>query len=209
MFFVFGTAGSTSSLQKGQFFCPECNDYKDYDHKKVEKKISLFFIPLIPIEDLGEYIECQQCKGTFKTTVLNHDPKEEENKIRALYFFGTLQIMISVALADGVLHEQEVDEIHKNFQSITGREVEISFINEQIQKLKELKLTPTQIADMLAPHLNDNGREIVLRGAIAISKADGEIQPQELEILHSISKSLLLPKAYANGIFSEENVTLL
>ena len=61
MFFVFGTAGSTSSINSGEFFCPECNDYKKYDHKKVQKKVSLFFVPLALIEDLGDYVECQDC----------------------------------------------------------------------------------------------------------------------------------------------------
>ena len=43
----------------------------------------------------------------------------------------------------------------------------------------------------------------MLRGAIAISKADGVIQNEELVMLHDISKALLLPKTYANGIFGE------
>ena len=63
-----------------------------------------------------------------------------------------------------------------------------------------------QVASALAAHLNDVGKERVLRGAIAISKADGVIQSEELVMLHDISKALLLPKTYANGIFGEEGV---
>jgi len=209
MFFVFGTAGSTSSINTGEFFCPECNEYKKYDHKKVQKKISLFFVPLIPIEDLGDYVECQDCKSTFKKSVLDHDPKAEEEKIRSLYYFGTLDIMISIARADGVLLPEEITEIRNNFESIIGSEVSEEFVNEQLEKSKETNYSPVQVAGALAAHLNDVGKERVLRGAIAISKADGVIQNEELVMLHDISKALLLPKTYANGIFGEEGVKLL
>lgn len=206
MLFVFGTAGSTSSINTGEFFCPECDDYKKYDHKKVQKKISLFFVPLIPIEDLGDYVECQDCKSTYKKSVLDHDPKAEEEKIRSLYYFGTLDIMISIARADGVLLPEEIKEIRNTFESIIGSEVSEEFVNEKLEESKETNYSPVQVATALAAHLNDVGKERVLRGAIAISKADGVIQNEELVMLHDISKALLLPKTYANGIFGEERV---
>jgi len=209
MFLIFGTSGSTSVQDSGQFYCPECDDYKNYEHKKVQKKASLFFIPLIPIEDLGDYVECQDCKSTYKKSVLDHDPKAEEEKIRSLYYFGTLDIMISIARADGVLLPEEITEIRNTFESIIGSEVSEEFVNEQLEKSKETNYSPVQVATALAAHLNDVGKERVLRGAIAISKADGVIQNEELVMLHDISKALLLPKTYANGIFGEEGVKLL
>ena len=39
-----------------------------------------------------------------------------------------------------------------------------------------------------------------------IEEAVGVIQSEELLMLHDISKALLLPKTYANGIFAEEGV---
>ena len=117
--------------------------------------------------------------------------------------------MISIAHADGVLLPEEITEIRNTFESIIGSEVPEEFVNEQIEKSKETNYSPVQVASTLAAHLNDVGKERVLRGAIAISKADGVIQNEELVMLHDISKALLLPKTYANGIFSEEEVKLI
>jgi zinc-ribbon family len=61
---IWGSRGITSSLAKGFFHCPRCDQQRSYDHKKVRRFFTLFFIPLIPLESLGEYVECQFCKGT-------------------------------------------------------------------------------------------------------------------------------------------------
>ena len=79
---IWGSKGRTFTEKNGEFYCPECNGYKNYEYKKVKKYFTLYFVPLFPIEDLGEYIECGSCKSTFKKNVLDHDPKREQEKIR-------------------------------------------------------------------------------------------------------------------------------
>ena len=214
MFFIFGTEGSSSNIGVGEFFCPECSDYKTYQHIKVEKKISLFFIPIFPIEDLGHYIECQNCNSTFKTNVLDYDPKKEEEHIKGMYFLGSLDIMISIAMADKTLKDDEFSTIIFIFKGITGGADEINniplkeFVLNRIDKFKGDNLSSVDISKSLAPHLNEIGREKVLRAAIYVSKADGIIQEEEIKLLHKISDALLLPKTYANGIFAEEEIEL-
>ena len=214
MFFIFGTEGSSSNIGVGEFFCPECSDYKTYQHIKVEKKISLFFIPIFPIGDLGHYIECQNCNSTFKTNVWDYDPKKEEEHIKGMYFLGSLDIMISIAMADKTLKDDEFSTIIFIFKGITGGADEINniplkeFVLNRIDKFKRDNLSSIDISKSLAPHLNEIGREKVLRAAIYVSKADGIIQEEEMKLLHKISDALLLPKTYANGIFAEEEVEL-
>ena len=215
MFFIFGTEGSSSNIGVGEFFCPECSDYKTYQHIKVEKKISLFFIPIFPIEDLGHYIECQNCNSTFKTNVLDYDPKKEEEHIKGMYFLGSLDIMISIAMADKTLKDDEFSTIIFIFKGITGGADEINniplkeFVLNRIDKFKRDNLSSIDISKSLAPHLNEIGREKVLRAAIYVSKADGIIQEEEMKLLHKISDALLLPKTYANGIFADLTVVHL
>ena len=97
---------------------------------------------------MGDYVECQDCKSTFKKSVLDHDPKAEEEKIRSLYYFGTLDIMISIAHADGVLLPEEITEIRNTFESIIGSEVSEEFVNEQLEKSKETNYSPVQVATL-------------------------------------------------------------
>ena len=111
---------------------------------------------------MGDYVECQDCKSTYKS-VLDHDPKAEEEKIKSLYYFGTLDIMISIARADGVLLPEEIAS-RNTFETIIGSEVSEEFVNEQIEKSKETNYCYRLQA--MAAHLNDVGKERVLRGRL-------------------------------------------
>ena len=46
------------------------------------------------------------------------------------------------------------------------------------------------------------------RSAIAVAKADGRVDPEEVSLLHELAMALDLPKAYSNGIFAEESIAL-
>ena len=133
-------------------------------------------------------------------------PERNKKKIRSLYFSATKDVMVSVALADGKVEEAEIKEIMDCFEKITSFKLEKDMVLETIDEIREHKYTVSQIASSISPYLNDMGKETVLRSAIAIAKSDGIVQGQELKMLHSLADDLLLPKAYANGIFTEESI---
>jgi tellurite resistance protein len=205
---IWGSKARTFTESSGNFYCPECDDYKAYESKKVKKYFTLYFIPLFPTSDLGEYIECGKCKSTFKNSVLNYDPKARDLEIRALYFSASRDIMISIALADGKIESSEVDQIMNSLEEVTQLKLEKADLLDAIEEIKIQNYPISKIAKEIAPYLNDQGKETVLRGAIKISKADGVVQYEEFKLLHSLSDDLLLPKAYANGIFTEEDIVL-
>src|SRR5205085_10628167 len=54
----------------GEFHCPACSSTCGYRHRRVRRFFHVFWIPLIPLTVAGEYVECAQCKGTYKLEVL-------------------------------------------------------------------------------------------------------------------------------------------
>ena len=158
------------------------------------------------MEDLGEFVECSNCKSTFDPKVLEYDPEKEQEKIRSFYFYATLNIMVFIALADGTVDDEEIEEIKNMFEQITTLKLERKEILESIDDLKNKEHSIKEIATGISPYLSNEGKETVLRGAIAISKADGIVVDNELQMLHGLADYLSLPKAYANGIFVEEGI---
>jgi len=203
---LWGSNSKTFAERNGNFYCPECDDYKNYEFRKVKKYFILFFILQFETEDLGEYVECGECKSTFKEDVLKYDPKASDLEIRGLYFSAARDIMISIAMADGKIGNDEFEKIINSFEEITQIKLEKSELLDAIRNIKMREHSISQISKEIAPYLNDQGKETVLRAAITISKADNFIQDEEINLLHSLSEDLLLPKAYANGIFIEEKI---
>ena len=115
--------------------------------------------------------------------------------------------MISIAMADGKIGDNEFERIINSFEKITQIKLGKEDLLDAIRNLKIREHSLSEITEEIAPYLNDQGKETVLRAAIAISKADGAIQEEELNLLHSLSDDLLLPRAYANGVFIEEEIS--
>lgn len=65
---IWGWRSVTSTASRGEFYCPQCQGYMAYAEKSVRRFFTLYFIPLIPLNSLGEYIECESCKETSALT---------------------------------------------------------------------------------------------------------------------------------------------
>jgi uncharacterized tellurite resistance protein B-like protein len=206
---IWGSKGRTATIASGEFHCPDCSDYKLYKHQKVKRWFTLYFIPVFPMEDLGEYIECGDCKSTYKNNVLENDPKKKQEQIQALFVAATRDIMLKIILADGVVEDSEIDQVIKTFALVTKREISLEQVTSAIEDLQKDGSDIKKYAGAIAPFLNDVGKEMVLRGAIAVAKSDGVVHEEELKMLHSLALAVDLPRAYANGIFGEEKITFL
>jgi zinc-ribbon family len=67
---LLGSAGKANTVGTGQFYCPRCQTLRPYAHKKLARYFTLYFVPIFPIEQQGEFIECQVCHTAFDMAVL-------------------------------------------------------------------------------------------------------------------------------------------
>ncbi|MGH1367229.1 MAG: TerB family tellurite resistance protein [Maritimibacter sp.] len=205
-FIVWGFRGRNKVMSGGNFYCPECGDYRDYKLIAVNRWFTLYWIPLFKTKALGEFVECDSCKSTFNERVLDFDPKADHEKFEAAFSIAAKRVMFKMALADGDIDQSEIDQITQAFSNIAKREIDAADIAAELEAARD---DTRSIADYLvevAPGLNDTGKELVLRSAIAVAKADGTVDDSERDELQTLSKALDLPKAYANGIFAEEGL---
>lgn len=200
---IFGTRGITTTPDRGQFECPQCGCTQPYNLKRVRRFFTLYFIPVIPMDKLGEYVECPGCQGTFDVRILSYDPNARAQQFEALFFTAVKQIMIGVLLADGHIDDQEVRELQDRYEEITGVEIPEDELREEIAAIADSGASTTELAAKLSSGLNDKGREMTLRAAYAIAAADGVIDPSEEQMLHEIGDALGLSSAHFNGIIQE------
>lgn len=71
MFIVFGTRGRQVKRGEGRFYCPSCQDERNYIKYKVATYFTLFFIPTFPINNHGEHIHCTACGDNYNLDVLD------------------------------------------------------------------------------------------------------------------------------------------
>lgn len=57
-------------LADGMFVCPVCKQAECYLQVAYSRWFTFFFIPLFPIRQLGEHVECQNCHSRFEPSVV-------------------------------------------------------------------------------------------------------------------------------------------
>ena len=204
---IFGTRGVSSTKERGTFFCPQCERDTDYKHKGVRRFFTLYFIPLIPLDKLGEYVECQTCKGTFIPKVLQYDRQTPQNDFLSEYDKAMKHSLVLMMLADGDIDEREkevvLDTINKfGHNDITMTELEV-YINQVAREQEDISTYLKKVA----PGLNGHGKEMLIRVAFSVAAADGVIDDSEIELLHQRAEVMEMPKAHLKGVLSDMQTT--
>ncbi len=200
---IFGTRGITTTPEKGAFNCPTCNSKQDFRHRRVRRFFHLYFIPLIPLNQLGEYVECRTCKDTFDLGILDYDPEAIEQQLEAEYQIAIKSVMIHILLADCVIDDAEVDEVSKIYQELTGIHLGVRAVHEEIANVKRGGGSLPNYLKHVQGRLNDEGKEAVIKAALMVALADGEFQQEEKDLLAQIGADLGMTKAHVNGVIAD------
>jgi tellurite resistance protein/predicted RNA-binding Zn-ribbon protein involved in translation (DUF1610 family) len=197
---IFGTRGITYSKDKGEFHCPECGTERRYNHKRVRRFFTLYFIPLIPLNLLGEFVECETCQSTYKPEVLTYDPAAGAAELEAEYHHAVKQVMIGLMIADGSADDEEVRKIAELYQQLTKSEITDAQIRSEAAQTDADGSSIRARLQEMTPRLNDHGKELVIRAAIMVAAADGEFHQDELDLIASFGDAMGMTPAHLRGV---------
>ncbi len=199
---IFGTRGVTTTPDRGHFHCPTCNAEKGYGLKRVRRFFTLYFIPVIPLDKLGEYVECNACRDSYKVAVLDYNPNANAAAIEAEYHIAIKKVMIHILLADGVIDDAEVETVLAIYEKITGQALPKRNLELEIEAVQQNKEELSKYVGNLQGVLNDEGKESVIKAAFYVAMADGEFQQEEQELIAKIASDLGMTKAHLQGVLS-------
>jgi len=200
---IFGTTGISSTMEEGQFMCPQCATTENYKHKKVTKFFTLYFIPLIPLGRAGDYVECQTCQGTFISRILDYNPNDQQNEFQSVYEKAMRHCMVMIMLADGEIDENEMVAVQKVINKFGHNDISIEELKAYVE---EIETKPEPISTYLkkvTPSLNEHGKEIIIKCALAIAAADGNVDDSEIELINEMAKTMQMSTSHLNGIIAE------
>lgn len=59
---------------EGEFHCQICREKRSYSLIKSARYFHIFFIPIVPLEEPKEAVECHECGRQFEKSALSHNP---------------------------------------------------------------------------------------------------------------------------------------
>ena len=160
---IFGTTGITRTPGRGNFYCPGCGPDATYAHKKVQRFFTLYFIPLIPLDVVGEYIQCERCGGEFNMEALNFDPSQQAQALEEIFNLATRHTLIATILSNGGVHENQIATLHQEYQQLTQSVVDDEQLRQEVATLHAEGANITELLQGIAHAVNDQGNERVAR----------------------------------------------
>jgi len=188
---IYGTTGLRSTMNRGEFNCPHCNEPRTYRHRKLVKWATLYFIPIFPMERVAEYIECDHCASTYEVSVLDYNPNIEEEFIKG-YTFAFSLALYEVVSSSGRPTNEKMQAALEQYTQFMGREAEK---NELAELFHHIENDPhDSFIEQVAAELNDEGKTIILKAAIEVAFSDGKPNNNEVGAISSIAEKLGVPQ---------------
>ena len=157
----------------------------------------------IQLGRLGDYVECQGCRGTFVSRVLEYDPDAGKNEFQSVYEKAMRHTMALIVLADGEIEDNELKVVLDIINKFGHGDMTMG---QLVEYIFEVQRNPQEIDTYLreiTPSLNEHGKEMIIKCAIAVASADGNIDQSEIKLIHDMAKTMEMSPTHLKGIFSE------
>jgi tellurite resistance protein len=199
---VYGSYGITYSKgPPGEFHCPCCSGPRGYRHRRVRRFFHVFFIPLIPLNLAGEYVECAGCKGTYKLDVLAA-PKALAATSLSEGQKAARRVLAMMTLADGRVEEAEIAAMLEYLRYADKRDVTRDEVLAELEAASRAPADVETFCRQIMGFLNEQGRQDVLKAAHMVASADGHVDPNEQKLLERLGIALGMKPAQVSSNLS-------
>lgn len=136
MLFIWGFRARFKTIREGLFHCPVCKSDQAFRERSARRWFTFFFIPIIPLKELGTVIECQNCEKQFDEEVLGIPTTANLSAslsvaVRAIAvdLVGTnadpvVRRNVTDAVNSFVSHDYTVDDLEADFPQYQGRNID-------------------------------------------------------------------------------------
>ena len=198
---IWGTYVTKKIVSTGQFYCPRCASHRGYKLRRPKKWGHLYWIPIIPMEELGRYVECEGCNGAYQEIVLQHDPERAQREFEDNIARMLCQIMSLMAGERDRVSLRLSDQIAASIRDILKIEMSPAAIQAAVSNgANDLQSVLSDI-EQQAPSLSARGKDMVLRAAIAAASLP--LTEPRHAFAAEIGKRLGMMPAHVSGVLAE------
>ncbi|QDV26256.1 TerB family tellurite resistance protein [Aureliella helgolandensis] len=182
---VIGTFDWASTRLRGMFACPNCESTESFRLRASRPFLTLYFIPVLPIGGLHEYVECSNCKSSFEPVVLtNHmvpatgsggSTMPQTNE--APFEIDLLTILALMMVEDGQVTEGEIRIARRLFENMTEENLTREDLGKACSQVQVKRLNTSNFLATAAPRRTHDEKLLMVQAMFGVAGADGEISP--------------------------------
>ena len=196
MIIIWGFRVIWSTIATGVFYCRKCGGDRNYRHRTGRRFFTLFFIPIIPLNKVGEHVMCETCKTRYVIDVLQVPTMAQ----RQLAATDGVRAMVAVMLQSGDANSAAARA--RALQVVSGAGVagydEAALVADLARPGDEWRPAIVAFGSQLKPE----SKEWHLAELVRIALADGPITEVERTTAGGIAGDLGMTPAQAVGVIA-------
>jgi hypothetical protein len=196
MILIWGWRALHKVLGRGEFACPACSVDSAYTHKQARRWFTLFFIPVLPLKVLGEYVECDRCKRAYDPAVLTSPTNSAlGDQLLAAVREG---LVLVVGTDPSPTARRGAIEMISDFAGRTWTEAEL---DHDLAVIDGTHLSARLLA--LSSVLSEQGKERLVGGFATVAATGGVIEPAARSAIERIAAEIGMTSAHTRGVIDE------
>jgi hypothetical protein len=203
---IFGLRVFFRTVGDGMFHCQRCGGDRHYRHRAGRRWFHILFIPLIPLDRMGEHIQCTGCRCRYRLGVLAIPTAAQ---MAAALPAGTLAAATYMLLAGDPASELARRRAVDVIKGAGLAEYDEAALDQDLLRSAMAGSDLASPLNSLAVQLAVPAREWFVADVVRIGLADGVLCDEERLAARHIAAHLGLTAAHAYGVITmtEESAT--
>ena len=196
MLLIFGLSVFFRTVGQGDFHCPNCGGDRHYRQRVARRWFTLFFIPVIPLNRVGEVVECATCRTRFNLDVLRMPTAEQMAEALPMAMRAAAAIVLAAGDPTGSAARARAVEAVRGYGFA---EFDDGMLAADLAQSSD---GAAEVIVQAGAQLTTEAREWFLAQVVRIALADGAIGIGERQALHEVAGRLGMTPAHAVGVIS-------
>ncbi len=194
MLIIFGLRVFYRTIAQGTFHCRRCGGDRPYRRRSGRRWFTLFFLPVIPLNSVGEHVQCTTCRTRYVTDILSQPTTAQ---MQAALPAG-MRAAVSAMLRSGDPASQVSRQ--RAMEAVIGAGTpgydEAMLNADLMQPFESIRPALNQVG----AQLTIQAREWYLAEVIRIAMADGSLTEGERQAAMAIGIDLGMTQAQVIGV---------
>ncbi|MDX6338361.1 MAG: hypothetical protein QOG05_5701, partial [Streptosporangiaceae bacterium] len=182
------------TVSQGTFHCRTCGGDRHYRRRAGRRFVTLFFIPIIPLNKTGEHVQCMTCKTRYVTDVLSLPTAAQMQAALPAGLRAAAAAMLQAGnRGSAAARQQAVAAIQgAGAQGYTDADLDA----DGAQPAEAVRSALGEVARQLTP----DAKEWFLAEIVRVGMADGPLTDSERRIAEMVAADLGMTRAQAVGV---------
>jgi zinc-ribbon family len=191
---VWGLRVFYRTIDQGVFHCRKCGGDRQYLHCAGRRFFTVFFIPIIPLNKVGEHVQCATCKTRYVMDALSLPTAAQMQAALPAGMRAAATAMLRAGDPGSPAAR------HRAVAVIQGAGAEgysdADLDSDGAQPAEVIRGAINQVAQQLTP----DAKEWFLAETVRVGMADGPLTDHERQIARAITADLGMTQAQAVGV---------